>query len=177
MNVKRNYACNSAPLSVSPGYAAIGVLGPLLVLIGRWVQEFSAGAEPWGRLRLSCGDRHPGNKGFYCSWQLASVQLAVIFAWLLGVGPNSIIPADQMTPWCWRIPFLIGCLMIPVAMILRRSLKETEEFADQKRHPTCAEVLRIIGINWPIMIQAVMLSSLTTTTFRGVPTSLAIIPT
>jgi MFS transporter, MHS family, citrate/tricarballylate:H+ symporter len=48
---------------------------------------------------------------------------------------------------------------------LRRSLKETEEFKSRKRHPTASEALRIIGENWTVVLEGVMLSSLTTTTF------------
>jgi MFS transporter, MHS family, citrate/tricarballylate:H+ symporter len=107
----------------------------------------------------------PGHRGFYCAWQSASQQVAVIFASLLGVLVNSLIPAEQMAAWGWRIPVLIGCLIIPLILIFRRSLKETEEFAPRKRHPTTGEVLRIIGENWSVVLSGVLLSSLTTTTF------------
>jgi MFS family permease len=65
--------------------------------------------------------------------RVASQQVAVIFASLLGVLVNSLIPTEQMAAWGWRIPVLIGCLSIPLILILRRSLKETEEFASRKR--------------------------------------------
>jgi MFS transporter, MHS family, citrate/tricarballylate:H+ symporter len=158
-------AVGTAIIAFTPGYGTIGLLAPILILIGKLIQGFSAGVELGGVSVYLAEIATPGNKGFYCAWQSGSQQVAVIFVSLLGVGLNSIIPADQMTAWGWRIPFLIGCLIIPLIMVLRRSLKETEEFANQKRHPTGPEVLRIIGANWQVVLRGILMSSLTTTTF------------
>jgi MFS transporter, MHS family, citrate/tricarballylate:H+ symporter len=152
-------------IALTPGYSTIGLIAPLLVLFGRLVQGFSAGVELGGVSVYLAEIATPGHRGFYCSWQSASQQVAVIFASLLGVLLNTIIPAAQMAAWGWRIPVLIGCLIIPLILMLRRSLKETEEFASRKRHPTAAEVLRIIADNWALVLSGVLLSSLTTTTF------------
>ena len=70
-----------------------------------------------------------------------------------------------MAAWGWRIPLLIGCLIAPLILYLRSSLKETEDFKTRKHHPSAGEVLRIIGQNWMVVLQGVMLSSLTATTF------------
>ncbi|MBV8520610.1 MAG: tricarballylate/proton symporter TcuC [Acetobacteraceae bacterium] len=155
----------TAVIAFTPGYATAGVLGPLLVMIGRLVQGFAAGVELGGSSVYLSEIATPGNEGFYCSWQLASVQLAAICAWLLGMGLYGIIPEGEVTRWGWRIPFLIGCLITPLIMVLRRSLKETGEFEQQKHHPTTAEVLGIMVGNWKVVGQGIVLSSLTTTTF------------
>jgi MFS transporter, MHS family, citrate/tricarballylate:H+ symporter len=158
-------AVGTFTIALTPGYSTIGLIAPLLVLFGRLVQGFSAGVELGGVSVYLAEIATPGHRGFYCSWQSASQQVAVIFASLLGVLLNTIIPAAQMAAWGWRIPVLIGCLIIPLILMLRRSLKETEEFASRKRHPTAAEVLRIIADNWALVLSGVLLSSLTTTTF------------
>jgi MFS transporter, MHS family, citrate/tricarballylate:H+ symporter len=97
--------------------------------------------------------------------QSASQQVAVVFASLLGVVLSSIIPAEQMAAWGWRIPLLIGCLIAPLILYLRSSLKETQDFQSRRHHPSAAEALGIIGENWTVVLEGVMLSSLTTTTF------------
>ena len=112
-----------------PGYATIGLLAPLLVLIGRLIQGFSAGMELGGVSVYLSEIATPGHKGFYVSWQSASQQVAVMFAALLGVVLNSFLPAEKMALWGWRIPFLVGCLIIPVLLWLRRSLVESDEFS------------------------------------------------
>ena len=158
-------AFGTATIAFTPGYNTIGLLAPLMVVAGRLVQGFSAGVELGGVSVYLAEIATPGNKGFYCSWQSASQQVAVIFASLVGVSLNYLIPAEQMLAWGWRIPLLIGCLIIPLILVLRRSLKETEEFEKRKRHPTGAEVLRLIAGNISVVLLGVLLSTLTTTTF------------
>src|SRR6202022_1018702 len=115
-----------------PGYATIGLLAPLLVLIGRLLQGFSAGMELGGVSVYLSEIATPGHKGFYVSWQSASQQVAVMFAALLGVALTFILPAPQMAAWGWRIPLLLGCTVIPFLFVLRRSLAETDEFNARK---------------------------------------------
>ena len=158
-------AFGTATIAFTPGYNTIGLLAPLMVVAGRLVQGFSAGVELGGVSVYLAEIATPGNKGFYCSWQSASQQVAVIFASLVGVSLNYLIPAEQMLAWGWRIPLFIGCLIIPLILVLRRSLKETEEFEKRKRHPTGAEVLRLIAGNIRVVLLGVLLSTLTTTTF------------
>src|SRR5260370_6966710 len=100
-------------IACMPGYATIGLLAPLLVLFGRLLQGFSAGMELGGVSVYLSEIATPGHKGFYVSWQSASQQVAVMFAALLGVMLNSLLPAGKMTAWGWRVPLPIGSLIIP----------------------------------------------------------------
>jgi MFS family permease len=96
-----------------PGYATIGLLAPLLVLAGRLLQGFSAGMELGGVSVYLSEIASPGHKGFYVSWQSASQQAAVMFAALLGVVLNGVLPPAAMAAWGWRVPLFIGCAIIP----------------------------------------------------------------
>jgi MFS transporter, MHS family, citrate/tricarballylate:H+ symporter len=75
------------------------------------------------------------------------------------------MPAETVAAWCWRIPFFIGCLIIPVIFFLRRTLEETPEFLAMKKHPTASEVFASAVANWRIVILGMMIAVLTTTTF------------
>ena len=77
-------ACGTILIAFVPGYATIGVLAPMLVVLGRLLQGFSAGVELGGVSVYLSEMATPGNKGFYVSWQSASQQVAVVFAALLG---------------------------------------------------------------------------------------------
>jgi MHS family citrate/tricarballylate:H+ symporter-like MFS transporter len=70
-----------------------------------------------------------------------------------------------MALWGWRAPLVIGCLIIPLILLLRRSLKETEAFEHRKHRPTRREVLRTITASWRLVVAGMMLSIMTTTTF------------
>ena len=152
-------------LAFLPGYAVIGLAAPLLVLFSRLLQGFSAGVELGGVSVYLAELATPGNKGFYVSWQSASQQAAVMFAALLGVLLNASLPPHALNEWGWRIPFLIGCLIIPLLFLLRRYLPETEAFARRRHHPDAREVWRTLVSNWEIVLTGVMLVTMTTVSF------------
>ena len=148
-----------------PGYATIGLLAPALVLVGRLLQGFSAGVELGGVSVYLAEMSTPGNKGFYVSWQSASQQVAIIFAAALGYGLNIMLTKDQLGDWGWRIPFFIGCMIVPVLFVIRRSLQETEEFMARKHKPNLSEIFRSMLENWKLVIAGMMLVSMTTVSF------------
>jgi MFS family permease len=148
-----------------PGYATIGLLAPFLVLMGRLLQGFSAGMELGGVSVYLSEIATAGHKGFYVSWQSASQQVAVIFAALVGVVLNSVLPPEKMLLWGWRIPLLIGCVIIPFLFRLRRSLQETDEFAARKHRPNTQEILHSLTANWGIVVIGTMLATMTTVSF------------
>src|SRR5216684_1689985 len=129
-------------IACMPGYATIGLLAPLLVLVGRLLQGFSAGMELGGVSVYLSEIATPGHKGFYVSWQSGSQQVAVMFAALVGVVLSSLLSPEKMTAWGWRVPLLLGCGIIPFLFRLRRSLQETDEFIARKHRPTAREIVR-----------------------------------
>jgi len=141
------------------------MLAPIIILLGRLLQGFSAGAELGGVSVYLAEIATPGRRGFYTSWQSASQQPAVMVAALIGAALTAIFTTEQMTAFGWRIPMLIGCGIIPVILILRRSLTETEEFQKMKHAHSGAEILRIMAENWVVVLAGAGMSVLTTTTF------------
>ena len=152
-------------IACMPGYATIGLIAPLLVLVGRLLQGFSAGMELGGVSVYLSEIATPGHKGFYVSWQSASQQVAVMFAALVGVILSSKLPPQQMMRWGWRVPLLLGCVIIPFLFRLRRSLQETDEFVARKHKPNISEILRSLTASWQIVIVGVMLVTMTTVSF------------
>jgi MFS family permease len=152
-------------IACTPGYATIGFLAPLLVVLGRLLQGFSAGMELGGVSVYLSEIATPGHKGFYVSWQSASQQVAVMFAALLGVALTYVLPAPKMAAWGWRIPLLLGCAIIPFLFVLRRSLAETDEFTARKHKPGVSEILRSLTANWRIVLTGMMLVTMTTVSF------------
>ena len=107
----------------------------------------------------------PGHKGFYVSWQSGSQQVAVMFAALIGVVLSSVLPPEKMTLWGWRVPLLLGCVIVPFLFRLRRSLQETDEFVARKRRPSTPEILRSLTANWGIVVIGMMMVTMTTVSF------------
>ena len=148
-----------------PGYATIGFAAALLVLIGRLLQGFSAGVELGGVSVFCPTMATPGHKGFYVSWQSGSQQVANVVAALLGFAINKWLMPEQVVAWGWRIPFFIGCLIVPFIFVIRRSLQETEEFLNRKHRPNTSEIFRSIVDNWRIVLAGVLLVIMTTVSF------------
>jgi MHS family citrate/tricarballylate:H+ symporter-like MFS transporter len=107
----------------------------------------------------------PGHKGFYVSWQSASQQVAIIVAAALGYMLNIWLTPLQIGDWGWRVPFFIGCMIVPVLFMLRRSLQETEEFMRRKHRPDTRAIFRSMLDNWGLVIAGMMLVAMTTVSF------------
>ncbi len=158
-------ACGTILIAFVPGYATIGMLAPMLVVLGRLLQGFSAGVELGGVSVYLSEMATPGNKGFYVSWQSASQQVAVVFAALLGYAIANLMAPEAAAGWGWRIPFFIGCAIIPMLYILRRSLQETKEFAARKVHPTTRQIFATLAADWYLVLGGVALVIMTTVSF------------
>jgi MHS family citrate/tricarballylate:H+ symporter-like MFS transporter len=148
-----------------PSYATIGLIAPILVLTGRLLQGFSAGVE-LGGVSVYLSEMAPrGQKGFYVSWQSGSQQVAIVVAALIGYALNKLLMPEQLSDWGWRVPFFIGCLIVPAIFVIRRSLQETEEFLNRKHRPSAPEIFRSILDNWRIVLLGVLLVTMTTVSF------------
>jgi MHS family citrate/tricarballylate:H+ symporter-like MFS transporter len=158
-------AIGTVVIAFCPTYASIGIAAPVIVLAGRLLQGFSAGVELGGVSVYLAEISTPGNRGFYTSFQSSSQQVAIFVASILGFILSESMPAATVAAWGWRIPFFVGCLIIPVIFFLRRTLEETPEFLKMKKHPTANEVFASAIANWRIVVLGMMIAVLTTTTF------------
>lgn len=152
-------------IAFMPGYATIGIAAPLLVLAGRLLQGFSAGAELGGVSVYLAEIATPGHKGFYVSWQSASQQVAVAFAAIIGVIITATLAPATVVQWGWRIPFIVGCGIIPFLLVIRRSLAETDEFLARTHHPGVHDILRSLASNWRVVLLGMMMATMTTVSF------------
>jgi len=158
-------AVGTFSIAVVPSYATIGIFAPLLVVIGRLIQGFSAGVELGGVSVYLAEIATPGRKGFFVSWQSASQQPAVILAAALGLILSSRLAPASMAAWGWRIPLLAGCALIPFVYLMRRTLPETDEFLARTHHPDTREIIRTIAANSRLIVLGTMLATMTTVTF------------
>lgn len=158
-------ALGTLAIAVTPTYEQIGLAAPIIILIGRLVQGLSAGVEVGGVSVYLNEIAPPDRKGFFTSWQSASQQAAVVFAALIGLLVSTNLSPDTMQAWGWRIPFIIGCVMIPFLFVIRRHMEETEAFLNRKEHPQLGQILRTIGGNWGVVVQGTLMAVMTTVFF------------
>jgi len=152
-------------IALAPGYETIGLFAPIIVVLGRLCQGFSAGVELGGVSVYLSEMATPGHKGFYVSWQSGSQQVAVVFAGVLGYALSNLMPPEQLQAWGWRIPLIVGCLIIPFIYVIRRTLQETDEFAARSHHPTPAQIYAGVLSNWRIVVTGVAMVVMTSVSF------------
>ena len=114
-------------IALTPTYAAIGLWAPILIVLARCIQGFSAGGE-FGAATAFLAEQHPERRGFFASWQFASQGLTTVLATAFGAVLAGALSVEQMDSWGWRIPFLFGLLIGPVGYYLRSHVEETAEF-------------------------------------------------
>lgn len=158
-------AIGTIVIAFVPGYATIGMVAPFLVLVGRLLQGFSAGVELGGVSVYLAELAPPRHKGFYVAFQSASQQVAIIVAAILGYALNRLLSPADLGEWGWRIPFFIGCLLVPFLFVIRRTLTETQDFLSRTRRPTTLESFRAMVANWPIVVSGMLLVAMTTVSF------------
>jgi MFS family permease len=158
-------AAGTLTLACTPGYATLGLAAPVLVVAGRLLQGFSAGAELGGVSVYLSEIAPPGRKGFYVAWQSASQQAAVVFTALVGVLLGELLSAEDMGRWGWRVPFLLGCGIIPLLLLLRRWMQETEAFRSRPHPARSAELFRTLRGHARVVVLGILLTTMTTVSF------------
>lgn len=124
-----------ALIAFAPPYAAIGVAAPLLIVLARLLQGFATGGEFASATAFLIESAPPNRRGLYGSWQMFGQGLAVFCgAGVTALVTRSLSP-EALDAWGWRIPFLIGLLIGPVGLWIRRHLTETEAFLEAHRAP------------------------------------------
>ena len=128
-------------IAVLPPYRTIGVTAPVLLLVARLVQGFSVGGE-FGSAAAYLAEQTTNRRAFYSSLQFASQGLGMICAAAIGLALGVLLPAASVLDWGWRVPFLIGAALGPVAYLIRRNADETREFLTAEGRPSDARHVR-----------------------------------
>lgn len=117
-------------ITFTPGYASIGILAPVLLVLARLLQGLSVGGEYGTSATYLSEMATREHRGFWSSFQYVTLVMGHLLA--LGVLillQRVFLSDEQLRDWGWRIPFAIGALAAVTALWLRRNMVETESFA------------------------------------------------
>ncbi len=125
-------AAGTAGIGLIPEYASIGVAAPVLLVLCRILQGLSAGGE-WGNATSFIVEWSPeGRRGYFGSFSQASVVGGVLMSSGVAAVLNSVFSAAEIDGWAWRLPFLLGAILLPIGLWLRRGIEETPRFRDEQ---------------------------------------------
>ncbi len=122
-----------AMIGLAPTYAAIGIAAPLLIVLARLLQGFSAGGEFASATAFLIETAPAERRGFYGSWQMVGQGLAVLTGALLGAFITRTLSPEALDGWGWRVPFLFGLVIGPLGLYIRRRLDESAAFLATQR--------------------------------------------
>ncbi|MGW7412601.1 MFS transporter [Streptomyces sp. NPDC054863] len=135
-------------IGLLPTYATIGAAAPWLLTLLRILQGLSAGGEFGGAVSLLTEFAPAGRRGLYGSWQSFTVALGLLGGAGVAALLATVLTADALSDWGWRVPFLLTLPLGLVALWLRLRLEETPNFRTEKAtssaSPRTADVLRAI---------------------------------
>ena len=115
-------------IALLPGYATIGIWAPILLVLARLLQGFSAGGE-FGGASAFIAEYSPDNRrGFLVSWLEFSTLIGFILGSMSVLVLSSVLSEEALTSWGWRIPFLIAGPLGLIGLYIRLRLDDTPEF-------------------------------------------------
>jgi MHS family alpha-ketoglutarate permease-like MFS transporter len=115
-------------IAITPSYATIGVIAPAMLVLARLLQGLSVGGEYGASatyLSEMAGQKH---RGFWSSFQYVTLIGGQLLALAVLLVLQAVLTKEQLQEWGWRVPFVIGALCAVIAVFMRRSLEETEDF-------------------------------------------------
>ncbi|WP_316157199.1 MFS transporter [Cupriavidus sp. BIC8F] len=123
-------ALGTTLIGIAPTYDQVGIFAPLLIVVARLMQGFSAGGEMGGATAFLTEYAPARQRAYYSSWIQASIGVAVLLGAAVGTFVTSSLSTEALNSWGWRLPFLLGIVIGPVGYYIRHHLDETPTFRD-----------------------------------------------
>jgi MHS family proline/betaine transporter-like MFS transporter len=125
-------ALGVAVITFAPTYAQIGIAAPLLMLLGRFLQGFSAGGEVGSATAYLVEHAPVERRGVYGSFQMIAQACSMLLGATVSVAITQTLTTAQVEAFGWRIPFAIGLLIVPVGLYVRSRLDESPVFTQAR---------------------------------------------
>lgn len=140
----------TALIGLLPTYAQIGATAPILLVVLRILQGFSAGGE-WGGAALMAVEHAPAKKrGWFGGFPQIGVPLGMLMATLVLAVLSATTTQEQFLDWGWRVPFLLSIALVAIGFWIRRGVEESPVFQeikaeDEQVHLPMVQMFRYSG--------------------------------
>jgi MFS family permease len=146
-----------------PSYDSIGISAPIMLVILRLCQGFSASGEQAGANSMTLEHAPSKQRAFFSSFTLSGTQAGLILATLVFL-PISSLPEEQLLSWGWRIPFWLSVVVLIVGYLIRRNIEETPVFQEEReRNQTARMPLATLFADYKSDVVRVALAAMVST--------------
>ena len=123
---------STSVVGLLPGYARIGVVAPVLLILMRLLQGLALGGEYGGAATYVAEHAPHGKRGAYTSWIQTTATLGLFLSLVVILGCRTALGTEQFEAWGWRIPFLVSLILLGVSVWIRLKLNESPLFQQMK---------------------------------------------
>ena len=135
-------ALGTVGIGLLPTFETIGIMAPVLLVVMRLIQGLAAGGE-WGGATAFIVESAPeGRRGLFGGIGQASIAASNLLGSVVVAFIAGLFTPQEMQDWAWRVPFLLGGILLPVGVYMRRNLKETPAFVEAQQEPAKKEVAK-----------------------------------
>ncbi|MRV76250.1 MFS transporter [Duganella sp. FT92W] len=115
-----------------PGYAAIGIAAPIILVLLRILQGLALGGEYGGAATYVAEHAPEGKRGLFTAWIQTTATLGFFLSLMVILGTRLLVEEEAFNEWGWRIPFLVSVLLLGISVWIRLSMNESPAFAKMK---------------------------------------------
>src|SRR5689334_5075405 len=123
---------STAAIGVLPGYATLGVVAPLLLILLRVIQGIALGGEYAGAATYVAEHAPEGRRGYYTSYIQLTPTIGLFASSAIVLGTRAALGNAAFSDWGWRLPFLISLVFVAISYYIRVRLEESPVFAELK---------------------------------------------
>ncbi len=111
-----------------PGYAAIGIAAPVLLITLRLIQGLAIGGEYGGAVAYVAEHSPAGRRGYYTSFIQITPAVGLLLSLIVIVGLRIYLGEEAFGDWGWRLPFLLSVILLGISVWIRIKLQESPAF-------------------------------------------------
>jgi MHS family proline/betaine transporter-like MFS transporter len=154
-------ALGTGIIALCPGYDRIGIVAPIVIVLARLIQGFSAGGEIGGAVSTLVEHAPPARRGLYASFQQMSQGGSTMLSGLVAMTIALLLPPDAILAWGWRLAFVVGLLIAPVGLYIRRELEDAPLFK-ASNHGSEMPILLVLRDHWRTVLTGMLVVMLWT---------------
>lgn len=119
-------------IGLIPGYASIGIMAPILILLLRLLQGLALGGE-YGGAATYVAEHAPANqRGYYTGYIQTTATVGLLISIVVILATKDYLGDEAFNAWGWRVPFIISAIMIAISVYIRLKMAESPMFSKIK---------------------------------------------